>query len=79
MNQRREYSEDTARRVDDEVTRMLGDAYTKAKEVLKGHLEVLHSMAAALLEREVLDGNEIDEIIRSNGGTVPPAGAAAPA
>ena len=79
MSQRREYSEDTARRVDAEVTRMLGDAYTKAKEVLKGHLEVLHSMAAALLEREVLDGNEIDEIIRSNGGTVPPAGAAAPA
>ena len=79
MHQRREYSEDTARRIDIEVTRMLGEAYGKAKEILKGHIEVLHSMATALLEREVLNGGEIDDIIRSKGGTLPTVEAVAPA
>ena len=66
-----EYSEDTARSIDKEIRAILGDAYTRAKDVLKSNLAILHSMAEALLEREVLDGKDIDEIISANGGSLP--------
>ena len=69
--QRNEYSEDTARSIDKEIRAILGDAYTRAKDVLKSNLAILHSMAEALLEREVLDGKDIDEIIHANGGSLP--------
>ncbi len=71
LHQRREYSEETARSIDKEVRRILSDAYERAKGILKTHLSVLHAMADALLEREVLDSKEIDEIILSHGVTLP--------
>ncbi|HYC53364.1 MAG TPA: ATP-dependent zinc metalloprotease FtsH [Candidatus Binatia bacterium] len=71
LHQQREYSEDTARSIDEEVKHILGDAYTRAKSILKSNLDVLHKMASALLEREVLDGKEIDEILRSSGCALP--------
>ncbi|MFP6626085.1 MAG: ATP-dependent zinc metalloprotease FtsH [Deltaproteobacteria bacterium] len=77
MGQKSELSEDTARRIDLEVSKMLNDAYTKAKEIVQAHLKALHAMAAALLEREVLDSEEIDVIIRQNGAIPPGNGAAA--
>jgi len=72
LQQHREYSEDTARTIDGEIRRILTDAYAKAKEILRTNLDVLHGMASALLEREVLDSKEIDEIIEGQGGTLPP-------
>ena len=67
----REYSEDTARSIDREVKGLLVDAYEKARAILKSNLDALHAMANALLEREVLDGKEIDEILQTCGATVP--------
>jgi ATP-dependent Zn protease len=43
------------------------DAYERAKDLLRGNLTVLHKMAEVLLEREVLDGTEIDDIIKRFG------------
>jgi cell division protease FtsH len=63
ITQRSEYSPETANSIDKEVRRILTDAYTKTRELLKANLTTLHKMAEVLLEREVLDGKEIDEII----------------
>jgi ATP-dependent Zn protease len=43
------------------------EAYERAKLLLRRNVEVLHKMAEALLEREVIDGAEIDEILRQFG------------
>jgi cell division protease FtsH len=71
IQSRREYSEDTAQSIDSEVKSILSDAYTRAKEILQSNMTILHSMAQALLEREVLDAREIDEIIENEGGSFP--------
>ncbi len=61
--QHRDYSELTAQKIDDEVRSIVTSAYGKATQLVKDNLEVLHSMAKALLERETLDGGDIDKII----------------
>jgi cell division protease FtsH len=66
---RTEYSEETARSIDQEVRRILADSYTRAKDLLKSNLHILHKMAEALLEREVLDSKEIEEILDSTQPT----------
>jgi len=67
FTQRAEYSEATAVQIDNEVRRVILEAYERAKLLLRRNTEVLHKMAAALLEREVIDGGEIDEILRQYG------------
>ena len=49
------------------MRRILGEAYDRAKQLLQTNLDILHKMAAVLLEKEVLDGPEIDELLRSFG------------
>src|SRR5213083_1160951 len=67
FTQRVDYSETTAVQIDTEVRRIIMEAYEHAKLLLRRNVEVLHKMAEALLEREVLDGAEIDEILRQFG------------
>ncbi len=59
ITQHRDYSEDTAIRIDKEVQRLVMDGYQRAHAILEAHPEVMHRLAAALLEREVIDANEI--------------------
>ena len=61
--QHQDYSEQTAQEIDQEVRRFVMDAYAYAKELLKTRTEALHALAAALLEREVLEGPQIDGIV----------------
>jgi cell division protease FtsH len=81
FTQRVDYSETTAVQIDAEVRRIILEAYERAKLLLRRNLEALHKMAEALLEREVLDGAEIDDILRQygsrNGGLRPAAAATA--
>jgi cell division protease FtsH len=79
LGHRREVSEKTAQLVDAEVTRLLNDSYTRAKATLSEHLDLLHSMAAALLERETLTAEDIEILVR--GEKLPPrkVGSSAPA
>jgi cell division protease FtsH len=60
----RDYSEDTARAIDDEVRAIVTQCYEKAKEIINANMAILHKLANTLLEKEALDGNQIEAIIK---------------
>jgi len=62
--QHRDYSEDTARLIDSEIRAIVNQSYEKARDVIQKNMATLHQLANALLEKEVLDGNQIDSIIK---------------
>ncbi len=61
--QHRDYSESTAVKIDEEVRRIIGQGYDTAKSILGGNHDTLVRIALALLDREVLDANEIKLVI----------------
>ncbi len=63
ISQHRDYSEATAKKIDDEINTLIGDAYEKATAVLKENIDILHKLAESLLEKETVLGAELDEII----------------
>jgi len=63
--QHRDYSEDTARKIDEEITRLVQKAYSIAKNVLEENLDILHALADLLLEKETVLGSELDTLILS--------------
>jgi cell division protease FtsH len=63
--QHRDYSEETAQKIDTEITRLIKDAYSRAKAVLEEHLDLLHALAKLLLEKETVLGKDLDELILS--------------
>ena len=67
FTQLQDYSEHTAVEIDAEVRRIIQASYQQAKDLLASNIDVLHKIAEALLDKEVLDGAEIDEIIRAVG------------
>ncbi len=73
---KRDYSEATAIEVDREVKRIVMDAQNLAEKLLGDNLGKLHDLAQALLEREILDGEEIEMIF--NGKKLPRMGAKKP-
>jgi cell division protease FtsH len=68
FTQKVDYSENTAIEIDAEIRRIIQESYQRAKDLLKKNLAVLHKIAETLLEKEVLDGSEIDAIVREYGG-----------
>src|SRR5262245_480825 len=56
----KDYSEHTAIEIDREVRRIIDDAYQKAPQLLSDHSPLLHAVAERLLEKEVLDGPEVE-------------------
>jgi cell division protease FtsH len=62
--QHRDYSEDTARLIDDEIRRIVTHGYERAKGIIQQNTAALHRLANTLLEKETLDGNQIDQIIK---------------
>jgi cell division protease FtsH len=70
IQNRREVSEQTAQLVDAEVKRVITTAYEGAKAVLSENLDLLHTLAGALLERETLTAEDIRMIAR--GESLPP-------
>jgi cell division protease FtsH len=63
--QHRDYSEDTAKRIDEEVRKLITDAYQRAKTVLTDNIDILHKLAALLLEEETVMGAALDKLILS--------------
>jgi len=59
-----EYSEDTARKIDREVTELISKAYEKTKQLILANKDILEKIATYLLERESLSANEIDDILK---------------
>jgi cell division protease FtsH len=78
MGQRKDYSEDTAEEIDTEIKKIVIENYTRARKLLESHTGELHRLAKALLEKEVLDGAEIEKLIYSDGGGKGPSGAPEP-
>ena len=68
--QRREVSEFTAQQVDEEVKQLLDEAHSRAREILDSNRDLLEALAEALLERETLDGDEIQLLL--DGKSLPP-------
>jgi len=66
--QRADYSEDTAIRIDHEVSRIVQTGHESAHTILSRYRAVLDRMARELLERETLDGEEVYSIIREMTG-----------
>ena len=61
--QRREYSEETAREVDEEIKKILKEAYDRAVAILQKHRDGLDRVARDLLEKEVITGKEVLELV----------------
>jgi cell division protease FtsH len=61
--QHRDFSEETARRIDEEITKFIDNAYDKAQSVLKDNIDILHRLSEVLLEKETVMGSELDAII----------------
>ncbi len=68
--QARDYSDDTAQKIDQAVRSLVDTGYQSAHQILEDNQDVMHRMAAALLERETLDAAEIELLIQ--GKELPP-------
>uniref|UniRef100_A0A7C4S1I0 ATP-dependent zinc metalloprotease FtsH n=1 Tax=candidate division WOR-3 bacterium TaxID=2052148 RepID=A0A7C4S1I0_UNCW3 len=62
----RSISEETAKIIDEEIKNFVEGAHQKALEIIKNNEQLLHRIANKLLEKEILTGEEIDEIIKSS-------------
>ncbi len=59
----RNYSEETARQIDEEVRRIVDDSYRKAKAILQENIEKLNLLKENLLEKEVMDGAQVKQLL----------------
>jgi len=63
----KDYSEETARKIDAEIARIVSDGYATAKNALSENLQILHTLAEELIKREVLNAEDLDAIISGRG------------
>jgi cell division protease FtsH len=61
--QHRDYSEATAIKIDEQVKKFVEEGYARATVIISEHADAVHRIALALLEREVLDGAEVNQLI----------------
>ena len=66
LAQGKDYSEETAGLIDEEVKRIVDTAYERVTKILTDNIEKLHKVAAVLLEKEKIDGEEFDSIMNAN-------------
>jgi cell division protease FtsH len=70
MGETRDYSEEYAREIDDEVKSILQTAYQRAKAILVENKEKMEELVQILMERETLDSHEFADIMEGNYGLV---------
>ena len=63
----KDYSEETARKIDEEIARIVSEGYATAKNALSENLQTLHDLAEELIKREVLNAEDLDAIISGRG------------
>ena len=68
--QHRDFSEATAIRIDEQVKKLVENGYNRARQIIEQRADALERIAMALLEREVLDGSEVKQLIE--GKTLAP-------
>ena len=66
----RDYSEDVAKTIDNEVKAIIDDAYTQAKSILEEHIDILHKCAKLLMEKERIDRAEFEALFEKDGEEV---------
>ena len=71
MNEGREYSEETARMIDEEVKKLIDSLYGEARALLEQHKDRIDAIAKALMKYETLDSADIDRIMRGDNLTRP--------
>ena len=76
MNERGNHSEDTAQKIDAEVKRILTEAHEEARRVLRERKQILDELSARLLDKEVIEGEELRALLgplppKDPAGTVP--------
>jgi cell division protease FtsH len=64
VSRNQDFSEDTARRIDAEVNKLLRQAYTRARALIESHREQMDAIAKLLLERETLDGRDAEDLLK---------------
>jgi cell division protease FtsH len=69
LSQHRDYGEETARKIDEEVRSIITGAYEKTCQLIRDNLDTMHKMATALLEKETLTSDDVDEIMAGHKGT----------
>src|SRR5947208_12066245 len=72
MARSKDYSEKNAQDIDQEVKKMIDEAYRRAKEIIDANRDKLEMIANALLEYETLEGYQVEEIMRTGRFTPPP-------
>lgn len=60
----KDYSERTAQDIDEEIKQIVDNSYDSARKIIEENSDLLHSLANSLLEREALDGDQIDKIVK---------------
>ncbi len=70
ITKHKDYSEKTAQEIDDEIKKIVLDGMIRAEKILNENIDLLHRLSKELLEREILDSDEIDKIMR--GEELPP-------
>ncbi len=65
ISQHRDYSEETARKIDQEINQLIDKAYQTAKQLLQDNMDILHKLSELLLEKETVMGKELDELIHA--------------
>ncbi len=63
--QAKEYSEETAAIIDEEIKKIIDTGYKRAEDILRANIDKLHAIAGVLLEKEKIDGDEFEAIINS--------------
>lgn len=72
MLRKKDYSEEAAREIDKEVKRIIDEQYGVAEKLIVDNRDKLDVIAIALLEHETLDGEQVEEIVRTGKLTPPP-------
>ena len=60
----KDYSEEVAAKIDKEIRKFIDEAYQKTESLLNENMDKLHLIADALIEREILEGEEIDQLMK---------------
>jgi cell division protease FtsH len=63
MAMHKNFSEETAEKIDDEIKRIVDESYSRALTILRENEQILHNLSNCLIEKENLTGAEVDDII----------------
>ena len=66
ISKHKDYSEETAIEIDGEIKSIVTNNYSKAKKLLEDNIDLLHKLSELLLDKEVIDGKELEELVKDN-------------